>query len=62
MKLMLKVFKSDIVEFFLRDVEMIQLIIFERLDLIKIIYSETDAFFKIDYFLDEAVIRFNLNM
>ena len=57
-KLMLKVFKSDIVEFFLRDGEqMIQLIIDKRLDLIKIIYSETDAFLKIHNMLDLAAFK-----
>ena len=52
---MLKVFKSEIVKFILRNERMLtQLIARNRLDLIKIIYSETNAFLKIDCFLDEA--------
>ena len=52
---MLKVFKSEIVKFILRNERMLtQLIARNRLDLIKIIYSETNAFLKIDNILDDA--------
>ena len=52
---MLKVLKTEIVEFFLRDEwKLTELITGNRLDLIKIIYSETNAFLKIDNILDDA--------
>ena len=60
MKLMLKLFKTEIIKFLLYEGhnkncrKLIQLISDNRLDLVKIIYSETDAFLKIDKVLDDA--------
>ena len=58
MKLLLKVFKSEIVKFILRNKWMLnQLLAVNRLDLIKIIYSGTNAFLKIDNILDRAAFK-----
>ena len=57
MRLIFKVFKSEIVEFLLENEDyddMLQLICYKRLDLVKVIYSESNAFLKIDRVLDLA--------